>query len=130
MNSMNPESTSDDIERQLAKMRSVLDQDVRGLANQARTLVDWRYHFGSHPWLYCGGAAALGFMLVPRRQRPLKVEASIVTGTDGDNKFVVRAPAAVLPQDGSFLKTALSLAATVLVRESLGYLMQRARRDS
>jgi hypothetical protein len=127
---MNPISTSDDIERQLAKMRSVLDQDVRGLANQARTLVDWRYHFRSHPWLYCGGAAALGFMLVPRRQRPLKVEASVVTGMDGDKKFVVRAPAAVLPQDGSFLKTALRLAATVLVRESLGYLMQRTRRDS
>ena len=65
-------------------------------------------------------------MLAPRRQRPLKVEASIVTGADGDKEFVVRAPAAVLPQDGSFLKTALRLAATVFVRESLGYLMQRA----
>jgi hypothetical protein len=127
---MNPISTSDDIERQLAEMRSVLDQDVRGLANQARTLVDWRCHFRSHPWLYCGGAAALGFMLVPRRQPPLKVEASIVTGIDGDKKFVVRTPAAVLPQEVSFLKTALRLAATVLVRESLGYLMQRTRRDS
>jgi hypothetical protein len=127
---MNPITNPDDLERQLAMMRSVLHQDVQDLATEARTLVDWRYHFRSHAWLYCGGAAALGFMLVPRRQRPLKVEASIVTGTDGDKKFVVRAPAAVLPQDGSFLKTALRLAATVLVRESLGYLMQRARRDS
>lgn len=69
-------------------------------------------------------------MLVLRGQRPLKVETSVVARTDGDKKFVVRAPAAVLPQDESFLKTALRLAATVLVRESLGYLMQRARRDS
>ena len=126
---MNPITNPDDIERQLAMMRSVLHQDVRDLATEARTLVDWRYHFRVHPWLYCGGAAVLGFMLVPRRQRPLKIEASLISDRDGDKKFVVRAPTAVLPQDGSFLKTALRLAATVLVRESLGYLMQRARRD-
>jgi hypothetical protein len=127
---MNPITNPDDLERKLAKMRSVLDQDVRDLANQARTMVDWRYHFRSHVWLYCGGAAALGFMLVPYRRRPLKVEASIVTGTEGDKQFVVQTPVAVLPQDGSFLKTAVRLAATTLVRESLGYLMQGARRDS
>jgi hypothetical protein len=124
------DSTPDEIERQLAAIRSVLKRDVRDLANEARELIDWRCHFRSHPWFYCGGAAALGFMLVPRGQRPLKVEAPVVTNTDGDKKFVAQAPAAVLQQDGSFLKTALRLAATVLVRESVGYLMQRARRDS
>ena len=122
--------TPDEIERQLAAFRSVLKRDVRDLASEARELIDWRCHFRSHPWLYCGGAAALGFMLVPRGRRPIKVEASVVAGTDGDNKFVARAPATGLPQDESLLKTALRLAATVLVRESLGYLMQRARRDS
>jgi ElaB/YqjD/DUF883 family membrane-anchored ribosome-binding protein len=59
----------EDIERQLATMRSVLHHDVRHLATEARTLVDWRYHFRAHPWVYCGGAAALGFMLVRGRER-------------------------------------------------------------
>ena len=58
--------TPDEIERQLAAIRSVLKRDVRDLASEARELMDWRCHFRSHPWLYCGGAAALGFMLVPR----------------------------------------------------------------
>ena len=126
---MNPLSTSDDIERQLAAMRSVLQQDVRGFANQARTLVDWRYHFRANPWLYCGGAAALGFMLVSGRERPLKVEAAVVTDTDDDKKVALR-PRHAARSEGSLLKSMFTLAATAVVRESLGYLIQRSRRDS
>lgn len=117
---MNPISTSDDIERQLATMRSVLHQDVRDLATEVRTLVDWRYHFRAHPWLYGGGAAALGFMLVPGRAPPLT----------GDDKNVVLRPRDTADWGGSFLKTVLTLAATAVVRESFGYLIQRSRRDS
>ncbi len=116
---MNPISTSDDIERQLATMRSVLHQDVQNLATEARTLVDWRYHFRAHPWLYCGGAAALGFMLVPGRHR---------TPTSDDKNVALR-PSDTAYWGGSFLKTMFTLAATTLVRESLGYLIQRSRRD-
>ena len=116
---MNPICNSDDIERQLATMRSVLHQDVRDLATEARTLVDWRYHFRAHPWLYCGGAAALGFMLVPGRERPIT----------GDDKNVVLQPRDTTHSNDSFLKTMLTLAATTVVRESLGYLMQRSRRE-
>ena len=111
--------TSDDIERQLAAMRSVLHQDVRDLATEARTLVDWRCHFRAHPWLYCGGAAALGYMLVPGRDRSLI----------GDNKIVVLRPRDAAHWGGSFLKTMFTLVATAVVNESLGYLTQRSRRD-
>ena len=123
-------SNPDEIERQLAAVRSVLRRDVRDLVSEAQELVDWRHHFRAHPWLYCGGAAAVGFMLVPPLQRPLRVEALVVADGEGDKKFVVRQPAAVVPEVEGVLKTALKLAATVLVRESVGYLMQRARRDA
>jgi hypothetical protein len=116
---MNPVSTSDDIERQLAAMRSVLRRDVRGFAKHARTLVDWRYYFRAHPWLYCGGAAALGFMLVSGREQPLT----------GDDKGVVLRPGDSAHSGGSLLKTIFTLAATTVVRESFGYLIQRSRRD-
>lgn len=115
---MNPISTSDDIERELAATRSVLHQDVRNLATEARTLVDWRYHFCAHSWLYCGGAAALGFMLVPGRKRP----------NIGDDKNIVARPCGTAVSGESFLKTMSKLAATTVVRESLGYLIQRSRR--
>ena len=116
---MNPHSTSDDIEQQLATMRFVLHQDVRNLATEARTLADWRYHFRAHPWLYCGGAAALGFMLVPgQHRRPAN-----------DDKNVALRHSDTAHWGESFLKTMFTLAATTLVRESLGYLIQPSRRD-
>ena len=116
---MIPKSTSDDIEQQLATMRSVLHQDVRHLATEARTLVDWHYHFRAHPWIYCGGAAALGFMLVPGRERLLT----------GDDKNAALRPSDTAHSGGSFLKSMFTLAATTVIRESLGYLIQRSRRD-
>jgi len=112
---MNPIATSVDIERQLAAMRSVLHKDVRNLATEARTLVDWRYHFRAHPWLYCGGAAAFGFMLVRGRERP----------PTGDDKHGVLQSRATAHLGGSVLKTMFRLAATAVVRESFAYLIQR-----
>jgi hypothetical protein len=69
------EPNPEDIERQMAEMRSALQQDVRVLATEARTLADWRTHFRAHPWLFCGIAAALGFMLVPRARKVYSVFA-------------------------------------------------------
>jgi len=67
------EPNPEDIERQMAEMRSALQQDVRVLATEARILADWRTHFRAHPWLFCGIAAALGFMLVPRARKVYSV---------------------------------------------------------
>lgn len=120
-------STPDEIERRLAEMRSVLTQDVSDLAREAREWVDWRNHFRAHKWLYCGAAAAIGFMLVPRRQRPLRIVASVVG--EGRDAQKIEVQPLKRREDGSILKSVLTFAATALVRESLGYLMQRARQD-
>src|SRR3954451_7323766 len=69
------EPNPEDIERQMAEMRSALQQDVRVLASEARTLADWRTHFRAHPWLFCGVAAALGVILVPRARKVYSVFA-------------------------------------------------------
>ena len=58
----------DDIQRQMAALRSALAQDLNGSIDSAKLLADWRYHFRKHPALFCGAAAALGFALVPWRR--------------------------------------------------------------
>jgi hypothetical protein len=68
-------------------------------------------------------------MLVSGRGRPFRVKAAVVTDTDDDKKVVLQPPDAA-HAEGSFLKTMFTLAATAVVRESLGYLIQRARRGS
>jgi hypothetical protein len=46
-------------------VRTALHDDVRAVAVDARQMVDWKHHFKAHPLLWCGGAAAIGFLLVP-----------------------------------------------------------------
>ncbi len=57
----------DEIQRQMEALRAALAQDLNGSIDSAKLLADWRYHFRKHPAVFCGVAAALGFIVVPRR---------------------------------------------------------------
>jgi hypothetical protein len=61
---------ADDIQRQMAEIRSQLHQDMREVVNVATTATDWRFYLRGHPWLAIGIAFSSGFLLVPRRSRP------------------------------------------------------------
>lgn len=61
---------ADDIQRQMAEIRSQLHQDMREVVNVATTATDWRSYLRGHPWLAIGIAFSSGFLLVPRRSRP------------------------------------------------------------
>ena len=110
------------MERQLAALRSALEEDTGGLVDKARklsdnarTLADWRHHFRRHPAAFCGAAAVLGFLLIPRRHEtpmvrdadllPLATEpakpalAAVLLGLVGD--LVARKTAELVVEHGS-----------------------------
>lgn len=118
--------TRDDIEEELAAVRAALTCDVRKAVTNARTLGDWRYHFRVHPWLGCGGAAALGFALAPRRKRAPRAARAVVGDTSTAKQSVERPIEAGRP-GRSFAKTFLELTAATLVEESLVYLARHGR---
>jgi hypothetical protein len=145
------EPNPEDIERQMAEMRSALQQDVRVLANEARTLADWRTHFRAHPWLFCGVAAALGFILVPRARKVYSVFAPsdrpFVRAMPGEpaseradqhladgeasektksSKVVFRLKEPSTVGD-ALIKPLLKMAAAILARESANFAMNRMR---
>jgi ElaB/YqjD/DUF883 family membrane-anchored ribosome-binding protein len=66
---------ADRIERRLEEARAALATDAREAVNDARQLTDWRAHVRRHPWAACGGATALGFLLVPRHRRQRSAQA-------------------------------------------------------
>jgi hypothetical protein len=51
----------------MAKIRSELHQDMRGVVGGAAAVADWRTYVRERPWLAVGVAFAAGYMLVPRR---------------------------------------------------------------
>ena len=108
----------DDIRRQMVAMRSLLQQDARSLAADASRMADWRYHFRAHPLLWCGGAAVLGYLAVPRRLRGQSLAAPAITAAAASGTPSVAAG----PSVSSVL---LTIAANVLTRGAAAY-VQRA----
>jgi len=71
------ESKVDVLRQRMSYLRSRISSDAADMAASARKLTDWRYHFRKMPWVAIGGAAALGFLLVPRRQRVVERAADL-----------------------------------------------------
>jgi hypothetical protein len=57
-----------DIQRQMARIRHDMHQEVQGAVQGARTLTDWKSLVRSYPWLSLSVAAAVGYFVVPRRR--------------------------------------------------------------
>jgi hypothetical protein len=64
-----------DILRQMAAIRHELNENVEEVVQNAKELVDWRNFVRAHPWLTVSAAAAVGFLLVPRRWEGVRPDA-------------------------------------------------------
>jgi hypothetical protein len=60
----------DEIRRQMAQIRRDLHKDVQNVVEGAEAVTDWRRFVRNYPWACMGAALAIGFMIVPRKQRP------------------------------------------------------------
>ncbi len=110
---MNNGPSHDDLLRQMAVARAALSHDAQSVVANARTLADWKHHFRAHPWLFCGGAAAIGFLLVPER-KPTSAGSSAEGAASGLDE-----------SPPSIAVTVLGAAATFAARQSLNYLIRR-----
>jgi hypothetical protein len=106
-------SGHDDLLRQMAAARAALSRDAQSAVSDARTLADWKHHFRAHPWLFCGSAAAIGFLLVPER-RPAPVP---VSGQPSE--------ADLSPREAGVIATLAAAAATFAARQALNYAIRR-----
>jgi hypothetical protein len=108
----------EDIQRRMAQIRHEMHEDVRGAVQGAHSLTDWRSFVKGWPWLSVGLAAAVGYMLVPRR-RPAP---PIVTVTGATHPSALRTvDIGQRPPKASSFGFVLGLLAPVLVRAAQGY---------
>jgi hypothetical protein len=73
-----PSSTSevDEIRRKMADIRLDLHRDVKGVRAGTEAATSWRYYAKHYPWASLAVAAAVGYLLVPRRARSVQVVAA------------------------------------------------------
>ena len=64
---------ADDIQREMALIRSHLFTEMREVVDVVSTVADWHSYIRARPWLAIGAAFATGFLLAPRRSRPTTV---------------------------------------------------------
>jgi len=60
-------SPAEEIQREMRQIRVELKENVEEIVSNAREIVDWQSYVRSNPWLMVGGAAFLGYLLVPSR---------------------------------------------------------------
>jgi hypothetical protein len=55
------------LQQQMQQVRMDLGDEVHDLVENARAMTDWRLYWRRHPLAWCGAAAVLGYLAVPRR---------------------------------------------------------------
>lgn len=124
----NAATPADEIEEQLAAARSDLADDVRTAATEASTLTDWRHHFRTHPWLFSGAAAALGFVLTPCRRYSARSAVSSTGVTEAaDSKQAAGLSDAMARSRNGMLRASVASLAVALVEEAVILGVRRGR---
>jgi hypothetical protein len=62
----------EEIRKGMARIRRELHEDVRGVVESAEAVTDWKHYIRDYPWASIAAAAAIGFVIVPRRRRTVK----------------------------------------------------------
>jgi len=110
---------ADTVRARMQGIRCDIDQDLEDVSASARSLVDWKHYVEAYPWLCLGTAAALGFLIVPKRATAINADPANPPepATTGD-LAVKSARAAVRGLGDALVATVVSIA----VREATAYL--------
>lgn len=114
---MNDPLPEDTMQERMQGIRGDIDQGLEDVSASARSMVDWKHYVKTYPWLCMGTAAALGFLLVPKRSRAIPAKSPKTDHRDADS-----APSAVRGVVDLLVAAAVSFA----VRETAAYVGQAA----
>jgi hypothetical protein len=54
----------------MERLREAIVAQADDVVTEARRMADWRHQYGKMPWAWIGAAAAVGFLIVPRKPNP------------------------------------------------------------
>jgi hypothetical protein len=110
------------IQRRMAEIRRELHENVREVVASAEAVTDWRRYIRMYPWVALVAAAAVGYVLVPRRRKAVPVtlatesDVAKVRETAGEAAETVKKE-----RKKGLLAAGLGLLAPVAARAIQGY---------
>ena len=81
--------SADELRARMDHLRRKLRVDVARTSVAARRLTDWRYYVRHFPWASAAAAAALGFLIVPRREPRPVVDQEALENLMAEKRVVV-----------------------------------------
>lgn len=84
-----PARSADDIRRRMLQIRGELNEDVSGLVASAKRLLNWRSYLQRYPKCSLAFAAAVGYLIVPRKTEILIPDADALEELSKRHKLVV-----------------------------------------
>lgn len=111
----------------MSTIRQELDDDVQEVVAEARQLTDWKHYVRDFPWVTLGAAAAVGYLLVPRRLEVVRPDAESLAKLARRDGFVVEHRPKQSAGPG-LLETFASMAGRILLRTALTQASQQVGR--
>jgi hypothetical protein len=118
---------AEEIQRQMARIRCSLNDEVGEIVHSARVMSNWQYYVRTYPWVCAGVAVALGYLVVPHRLEVMSPDAKTLAKLAEQNRLLVR-PEAEPQKRGGALGSVVSLLAGMFVRSLVGYAGQNLGR--
>jgi hypothetical protein len=109
----------------MAEIRCSLDAEMTGIVSSARVMSDWRHYVRSYPWACMGAAAAIGYLVVPKRIEILRPDAATLAKLAERNQLLVK-PNAEPQVHGGLAASLFTMIAQTVARGAMGYLGQQA----
>ena len=111
---MNDPPLNDTVRARMQGIRCEIDQDLEDVSASARSMVDWKHYVEAYPWACLAAAAALGFLIVPKRSATINVD---VAAPSESAETGHSAPSATRGLVDAIVAAAVSVA----VREAIAY---------
>ncbi len=109
----------DTVRARMQGIRCDIDQDLEDVSASAHSMVDWKHYVETYPWICLGAAAALGYLMVPKRS-PTAVAPTEPAKSD---RPAAKAESAAMP---GWVNALVAAVAGIAVREAIAYLGQNA----
>lgn len=106
-------------------IRYGLRPEVDEIVESARTLMTWQHYVKHYPWASLGVAAAVGYMVVPRKLKISSPDVETLKQLARENRLVVENKPKSQARPG-LISSALTLAGGAVLRAALTYAGERA----
>lgn len=121
---MSTEDSAEAIRRRMAELRQELINDVNQVSRGARDLASPMHYVRRYPWIVVAGAAAIGYLLIPKKRQAVTPDAWMLAELVRKNQVKVET-AKASSNSQSLARSLLVIGLTWGLRTGLSYFGQR-----